>query len=77
MLYDPESNIMCIEISSGTIDDTIELGNFIIHVSKTKKPILIEILEASKFIGQFNKNDKKTLANLKKALPVNLFLKNK
>jgi len=76
MIYDAESNILCVEVSSGVIDHTIELGNFIIHVSKTKKPILVEILEASKFIGQFNKNEDEALANLKKALPANLFLNN-
>ena len=72
MIYDIETNIACIEVSSGKIDHAIELGNFIIHVSKARKPILIEILEASKFIGQFNKEDKKTLEGIKKILPANL-----
>jgi len=73
MIYDEENNIALIEISSGKIDHTIELGNFLIHVSKTKKPILIEILEASKFIGEFSKNDKKTLNSIKKIIPADLF----
>ena len=73
MLYDPETNIACVEVSAGKIDHVIELGNFIIHVSKTKKPILIEILDASKFIGQFNKNDKKIIEGIKKIIPANLF----
>ncbi len=73
MIYDNETNIALIEISTGKIDNTVELGNFIIHVSKTKKPILIEILDASSFIGQFNKNDDKILKNIKKVIPANLF----
>lgn len=71
MIYDPETNIACVEVSTGKIDHCIELGNFIIHVSKTKKPILIEILDASKFIGQFNKGSKEIKTNLKKILPAN------
>ena len=55
MIYDTETNILCVEISKGEINHAHELGNFIIHVSKTEKPILLEILDASKFIGQFDK----------------------
>jgi len=69
MTYDAESNILNWEVSKGDIDHAIELGNFIIHVSKTKKPILIEILEASKFIGQFDKI--KNIKQIKQALPIN------
>ncbi|OGF26407.1 hypothetical protein A2331_05735 [Candidatus Falkowbacteria bacterium RIFOXYB2_FULL_34_18] len=69
MLYDAESNILNWEVSRGQIDHTIELGNFIIHVSKAKKPILIEILEASKFIGQFDKL--KNIKQIEQALPIN------
>ena len=73
MTYDSETNIACVELSTGTIDHVVELGNFIIHVSKTKKPILVEILDASKFIGQFNNNDKKIIEGIKKIVPANLF----
>jgi len=73
MIYDTETNIALIEVSTGKVDHVIELGNFIIHVSRTRKPILIEILEASTFIGQFNKNDKEILNKIKKAIPANLF----
>lgn len=71
MLYDAESNILNWEVSRGKIDHSIEIGNFIIHVSKTKKPILIEVLEASKFIGQFDKlKDIKKLPEIK-SIPIN------
>jgi len=55
MLYDPEANIMCLEISEGQIEYAREFGNFIIHFSKSAKPIIIEILDASSFVGQFDK----------------------
>ena len=52
MLYDSESNIISIELAKGEIDHAREFGNFIIHLSPAGKPILIEILNASKFVGQ-------------------------
>lgn len=63
MFYDPEANIISWEIAKGEISHAHEFGNFIIHLSPLKKPILIEILEASSFIGQFDKI--KNLKNLK------------
>ena len=58
MKYDAEANIMSWEIAEGKIDHAKEFGNFIIHLSKSGKPILIEILDASKFKKQFIKNKK-------------------
>ena len=55
MQYDIETNILSWELAKDPIDHAIELGNFIIHLSKGKKPVLIEILNASKFIGQKDK----------------------
>jgi uncharacterized protein YuzE len=55
MLYDPEANILCIEIAKGEISHAREFGNFIIHLSPAGKPVLIEILDASKFMGQIEK----------------------
>jgi uncharacterized protein YuzE len=63
MYYDPEANIMCIEVAKGKISHAREFGNFIIHLSSTGKPVLIEILDASKFIGQFDKV--KNISNIK------------
>jgi hypothetical protein len=54
MYYDPESNIICWEMAKGKISHVRVFGDFIIHLSPAGKPILIEILEASKFIGQFD-----------------------
>lgn len=55
MFYDIESNLISWEITEGKIDHAIDFGNFIIHLSKNKKPLLIEILEASKYKGQLDK----------------------
>ena len=55
MIYDAETNILCWEVSKGEISHAREIGNFIFHLSSSGKPILIEILDASNFIGQFDK----------------------
>lgn len=55
MYYDPEANVLSWELSKSPISHSIELGNFIIHVSEARKPVLIEILDASKFVGQIDK----------------------
>lgn len=55
MRYDAEANLLSWEIAKDPIDHALELGNFIIHLSKAKKPVLIEILNASKFVGQMDK----------------------
>jgi hypothetical protein len=65
MQYDQETNILSWEITKDPIDHAIELGNFIIHLSKGKKPVLIEILNASKFVGQM---DKIKLESIKKQI---------
>lgn len=62
-MYDIESNILSWELSKAPISHTLEIGNIIIHVSKVRKPVLIEILNASKFVG---KVDKIKLENIKK-----------
>lgn len=55
MYYDVESNIINIELTNGTIVNAIELGNFIIHLSVNNTPVLIEILNASKYKTQLSK----------------------
>lgn len=40
-------------VSPVTIDHVQEIGNFVVHFSKDREPVLIEVLEASKtFRGQ-------------------------
>ena len=71
MLYDPEANILCWEVAKGEISHVREFGNFIFHLSPAGKPILIEMLEASKFIGQFDKlKDIKDIKKIEEIIPV-------
>ncbi len=66
MFYDPDANILNIELSNESIASAREFGNFIIHFSPKGKPVLIEILDANKFIKQFEKA--KNLKNFKEAM---------
>ena len=66
MNYDIEANIISWELTKDPINHAIELGNFIIHLSRAKKPVLIEILNASKFMGQMDKI--KEIKNFKKQI---------
>lgn len=68
MIYDPEANILSVELAKGKITHAREIGNLIIHLSKTGKPILIEILDASDLIGQFEKIG--DIKDIKKILPI-------
>ncbi len=63
MLYDPDANILSWELGSGPISHAREFGQFIIHFSGTGKPVMIEMLEASKFMGQFDKLKKMSSVN--------------
>lgn len=75
MHYDPEANILSWEVSQGEITNTREFGNFIIHLSPLGKPILIEILEASSFIGQFSKlKNIKNIGKITRDTPVGINL---
>ncbi len=69
MIYDAEANIICWEIAKGDITHASEFGNFIIHLSAGNKPILIEILDASKFIGQLDKL--KSVKDIEQIVPAN------
>jgi uncharacterized protein YuzE len=50
--YEPEADVLRIEIRKGKIYDTLELGNFIIHLDKKLKPFYMEILNAKNFLLQ-------------------------
>jgi len=69
MHYDNEANLISWEITGGKIDHAREFGNFIIHFSSAGKPILVEILDASKFVGQLDKIKVGDLKNIEKTIP--------
>ncbi|OGG40255.1 hypothetical protein A2118_03815 [Candidatus Kaiserbacteria bacterium GWA2_50_9] len=50
--YDSDSDVLSLAgATSGRIDHARELGNFIVHFTKDDRPLLIEVLEASKVFG--------------------------
>ncbi|MDO8260230.1 MAG: DUF2283 domain-containing protein [Candidatus Magasanikbacteria bacterium] len=72
MHYDIESNILSWEVAKGKISHAREYGNIIIHFSPAGKPILIEILEASKFVGQLDKlKELSTIKKIEEIIPAN------
>ena len=53
--YDRQKNIMLVEISKRRIDYAEEAGPMIVHFSKDRAPVLLEILEASEFLSEATK----------------------
>ncbi len=49
--YEPDSDVLIIESSTAPIDYAKEVGNVAIHFSRDNQPVLIEILETSKFFA--------------------------
>ena len=50
--YEPEADVMSWEVSTQPIDYAEEAGDFIVHYTKNHKPVLVEILQASRFFDQ-------------------------
>lgn len=50
--YYPEDDFMVIKFSDKAYDYAEKIGMFIIHYTKDKNPVAIEILNASKFIRE-------------------------
>lgn len=50
MKYDPEVDILLVEVSKRSIDYAEEMGPVIVHFSKRHKPVALEILDASRFV---------------------------
>lgn len=48
--YEPEADVLSWEISGKDIDSAKTIGNLVVHFSKSNTPVLIEILQASKFL---------------------------
>ena len=69
MIYDPEANIISWEVARGKISHAREFGNIIVLLSSSGKPLLIEMLDASKFVGQID--NLKNIKELKKIIPAN------
>jgi len=52
MKYDPQVDVLLIEVSKRPIDHAEELGPVIVHFTKDDKPVALEILDASQFVTQ-------------------------
>ena len=52
MQYDPETNIAFWELSREPIASAKMFGKLIVHFSAIGTPVLIEMLDASKFVSQ-------------------------
>ena len=50
--YEPEADVLMWEITDKPIDFAKEIGNVVVHFDKQDEPVLIEILEARKFLSQ-------------------------
>ena len=48
--YEPEADVLTYEITNQPIDYAQEIGNIVVHFTKNNIPVLIEILEATKFL---------------------------
>lgn len=50
--YDKEDDALMLFFGKGKVDDAQQTGNIIAHFSKSGKLLLLEILEASKFLKE-------------------------
>ena len=50
--YDKKDDALMLFLGRGKIDDAQQTGNIIAHFSKSGKLLLLEILEASKFLEE-------------------------
>ncbi|MEK7077048.1 MAG: DUF2283 domain-containing protein [Patescibacteria group bacterium] len=54
--YDTDADVLTVAGAiKGRIDHARELGNFVVHFTKDDRPLLIEVLEASKVFGNSSK----------------------
>ncbi|MBU2576050.1 MAG: DUF2283 domain-containing protein [Bacteroidota bacterium] len=60
--YEPEADVISWELSDRPIVDAKEVDNIIIHFAQDNTPVLVEILEASKFLTHANNMREHALA---------------
>ncbi len=47
--YEPEADVLRMEIADKPIEFAREIGNLVVHFSKEGIPVYVEVLEATKF----------------------------
>lgn len=53
--YDPDADVLMWETSGREIDHATQVANVVVHFSRENIPVLIEILEATKFVTETRK----------------------
>ena len=53
--YEPEADVLMWETGKQPIDYAEEIGNMVVHFDKKNSPVLVEILEASKFLNKIGR----------------------
>jgi len=69
--YEPEADVLMWEITDKPIYFAKEVGNVIVHFTKNNMPVLIEVLEASKFLAKARNLVKKGEISIRKFAVVN------
>ena len=69
--YEPEADVLTWEITDKPIDFAKEAGNVIVHFTKNNMPVLIEVLEASKFLAKAKNLVKKNEISIRKFAVIN------
>ena len=64
--YEPEADVLMWEITNKPVDFAKEIGNVIVHFTKNNIPVLIEFLEASKFLAKAKNLVKKGEISIRK-----------
>lgn len=54
--YNKEDDILMVELNDKPIDYAEQSGNLIVHFSPERETVLLEVLEASKFLKQASKS---------------------
>jgi uncharacterized protein YuzE len=62
--YSPEEDILMYEVSSEPIDYAEETGSVIVHFTKEGKPVLLEIMDASKFLAKTARAQKRAKSKI-------------
>lgn len=53
--YEPEADVLRVELSSSPIDYAEELGFFVVHYTKKRIPVYVELIGASMFLKESHK----------------------
>lgn len=61
--YEPEDDVLNIWLSKKHIDDADDFNGVIVHYTKDREPVYIEVLDASRFLNKEKKSLYKEIFN--------------